>query len=440
MSRELLQPWEPTAADPFDLRKAGHLLRRAAIGGDLELRQKMVRRGPRWAVDQVTSPGAGEREEASMLEDVVALNDPAKLRAYRVWRALHGRHRLREQMSLFWHGHFATSIDKVQSSRLMARHLALFDDLGLGRFDDLVLEVSRDPAMVRWLDSETSVVGSPNENYARELFELFALGRGNYTERDIQGAARAFTGWHLRGESFRFVPHQHDAGEKEVFGRRGNFGGEDVVAMTVRRAESARFVASRLLAFFVHPEPGEAEIEALATVYLHSDRHVGRTLDILLRSRLFFSPRAYRSRIKSPVDYGVGMVRCCGARVSPVMLAEGIGRLGQVLLAPPSVEGWHGERSWITSATWILRANLASEVFASGKEFRFEPEPGEFFEAAASGRERADLAITLLLDGDVSQTGRDSMRALAASRAGRGPGGNAALLHAVQSLPEAHLS
>lgn len=432
----LLEPFEPTAEDPFDLAKAGHLLLRAGFGGSLKEREELVTLGVEAAVDRLFQESPGEDVD-SVFEDAIEFSDIHKARAYRCWRMLRGCHRLRERMSFFWHCHFATSNQKVKNSRMMLKQMATFDRLGLGTFDELLLAVSRDPAMVRWLDNESNVKGRPNENYARELFELFTLGRGNYTEDDIKEAARAFTGWHLRGEVFHFRAGAHDRGVKEVFGKRGRFGGEDIVAMTVRRPASARFLARKLLKFFVHPEPTEEEVEALASAYRRRGRHIGKTLDVLLRSRLFFSSRAYRCRIKSPVDLVVSLVRSLGAGVAPLPLANAASRMGQVLLEPPTVEGWHEERAWISSATWLLRSNFASRLLGGG--LKIKPSVEELFKGHATPRQRADHGLRLLLDGVVSDDARRKIYDFAAGPAAKGPGGTAALLHAIQCLPEGQM-
>ena len=434
--RDLLAAFEPTAQDPFDLAKAGHLWRRAGFGGSLAERQAQVEMGVSKAVDQMFAEGPGEDVD-SAFEDALALADIPRIRAYRFWRMLRGRHRLRERMSFFWHCHFATSNQKVKSTSMMARQMATFDRLGLGTFDELLLAVSRDPAMIRWLDNDTNVKGRPNENYARELFELFALGRGNYTEQDIKEAARAFTGWHLRGESFRFLQGAHDKGDKTVFGKRGRFGGEDIVAMTVRRQASARFIARKLLAFFVHPEPTEEEIAALAALYQQKRRHLGNTLNVLLRSRLFFSNRAYRSRIKSPVDLAVCLVRSLDASVASLPLANAAGRMGQELLEPPTVEGWHEERAWVSSATWLLRGNFAARLFGGG--FKLSPSVDELFKNHATPAQRADLGLRLLLDDAIPDSARERILAFAKGPAVKGAGGVAVLLHAIQCLPEGQM-
>ncbi|MCA8958081.1 MAG: DUF1800 domain-containing protein [Planctomycetes bacterium] len=429
-ARELLAPWQPSVREPFDLARAGHLLRRGAFGGSLALRRSLVARGVDAALDELFDPSSDPQLDAGFT-DVVAFDDIERVRAYWVWRMVQGPPRIRARMTLFWHDHFATSNVKVRSARLMARQLQLFERAGLGKFDALLLEVSRDPAMVRWLDSESNVRGRANENYARELFELFTLGVGQYSEQDVKEAARAFTGWHLRGESFAFRQRFHDGAAKRVLGRRGALGGEDVVALAAAHPASARFVARKLLAFFVHPRPTTAEVDALAAAYRDAGRDLGATLRVLLRSRLFFSPRAWRSRIKSPVDFVVGMVRCLGGRAAPLRLTRAIADMGQVLLEPPNVAGWPGERAWMTSATWLARTNFAGRLFTAA--YKTHPAAATVLERPRPAQ-RADLAIELLLDGVIDDTARQAIHRLAET--GVPP---ADLLHAVQCLPEGHL-
>lgn len=426
----ILQAFVPTARDPFDLRKAGHLYRRAAFGASLAQRQRAVKLGVGKAVAALFE--AGNRAESDgMLPTVLGLGGIENLRAFRVFRMLSGEPRLGERMSYFWHDHFATSNQKVKNVRMMGRQQQLFDQLGLSRFDELLLAVSKDPAMVRWLDNETNVRGRANENYARELFELFTLGEGNYTENDIKQAARAFTGWHLRGESFRFRRGSHDSGEKVVFGKRGRFGGEDIVAMAVAHPAAAPFMAGKILRFFVHPTPTPAEIKAVAALYVAKKRHIGETLRVLLRSCLFFSSRSYRSKVKSPADYVVGVVRSLGAKASPHRLSEVIGRMGQVLLEPPNVAGWKGERAWITSASWLLRMNFAAQMFQG--QFKTRPSAAEML-PQTDPVARANAAIELLLDGDVEDASRRAIHAIAKKSESREN-----LIHAVLSLPEGQM-
>src|SRR5438874_7993993 len=190
---------------------------------------------------------------------------------------------LREKVTLFWHGHFATANSKVDNPGLMQKQNQLFRRKGFGSFRDLLLAVSQDPAMLIWLDGRLNVVGKPNENYAREVMELFTMGIGSYTEHDVREAARAFTGWTLDGSSFHFDPAKHDNKPKTVLGQTGNFNGTDIVDMLAVRPETARFLSRKLFTFFVHDHPSDDEINALAKVYLDSQTHIGAVVTAIFR-------------------------------------------------------------------------------------------------------------------------------------------------------------
>lgn len=434
----LLDPWVPSAADPFDLRKAGHLLRRAGFGGSLRQRRELVRMGVDAAVQSMFPQAATPAVDRAQLDAVVSLGDVERVRSWRVLLALESTAPLRTRMAAFWHDHFATSNLKVLDPRAMALQQALFDEKGLGAFDDLVLGVAQDPAMLRWLDNDVNVAGRPNENFARELFELFALGRGAYTEADVREAARAFTGWHVRDGRFFFARRLHDEGAKTLFGQSGSFGGEQVVRITVEREESARHVARCLLQHFVHPEPTDEEVASLAACYRARQRNLGDTLGVLLRSQVFFSQRAYRSRIRAPSDWVIGLVRSLGAVAAPTDLARAMGQLGELWLEPPSVEGWPGERQWLSEATWLLRTNFAADLL-SGRRGKMAPAADALFGNLTRPADRAKAALLMVVDGDASPEGRQALELLAAGPAARGPEGAAVLLHAACCLPEAQL-
>ncbi len=435
-----LQPYEPSQRDPFDLRKCGHLLRRAGFAASLPRRRELVRAGLTAALAHVQPATDAVPPHDALLREAIAFGDRARVRAFRVWLALRCAHPLRERASYFWHGHFATSDQKVQDPRAMALQMATFDRLGLGRFDDLLAAMGRDPALLRWLDNDVNTAQRPNENFAREVFELFALGRGAYTERDVREAARAYTGWHVRDGVFHIERHLHDAGEKEVLGRRGAFGGDDIAALAAARPESARFLAAKWLRFFVHPEPAEEEVAALATVYERSGRDVGATLRTLLSSRLFFSPRAYRSKVKSPADFVIGTVRLLGGRAAPTALAAAMAGLGETWLEPPSVEGWHGELAWLSPAAWLLRSNFVADL-VGGRRGRLAPSPATMLAGLATPRELARAAALYLLDGDVSAAAQAQLEAVAAASGGESNGAAAKIvvLHAAACLPEYQL-
>jgi uncharacterized protein (DUF1800 family) len=287
---------------------------------------------------------------------------------------------LAEKLALFWHGHFATSVRKVEDPALMWAQMRTFRALGAGRFRDLVAAVSRDPAMIRWLDGNSNRKGAPNENYARELMELFTLGRGNYTERDVREAARAFTGWGAERGGFAFRAEHHDAGAKTVLGVTGALDGDDVVRIVTTRPECARFVSRKLLAFLSHPEPGDAEVSAAAAVFSKTDGDIAAVVRHILLSPGFRSASARRSLVKSPAELVVGAARAVGLPAMPASAAEAMSRMGQTLFAPPTVKGWDGGRAWLASGALLERVRFAWEI---------APRAGA-----------PDAAVDFLLDGD----------------------------------------
>ncbi len=431
--------FEPTARDPFDLRKVSHLLRRAGFAAPLGTRRRLAQKGLDRALAWVMPEDGEQPRLDDRFDDVVATGEIERLRALRVAQALSSRLQLRQRLSYFWHDHFATSNQKLRDPRAMAEQFRTFDRLGSGSFDDLVRALCRDPALLRWLDNDVNTKRQPNENFARELFELFTLGRGNYTEVDIREAARAFSGWHVRDGQFHFAPNLHDSGSKSVFGRTGELDGDDIVDLCVEREDSARFLATRWLQFFVHPEPEDDEVTALARVYRDHGRDVRRTIVTLLQSRLFFSPRAYRSIVKSPAEFTIGAVRLLGGRVAPAFVARVMGALGETWCEPPSVEGWQGGRAWLSPASWLLRSNFVADVLA-GRRGKLRPAPQSLFDRVRPDQ-RAKAALLYLLDGDVDDDGRERIEALAASQQNHGSRAAAAeLLHAVACLPQFQLN
>ncbi|MHC4954466.1 MAG: DUF1800 domain-containing protein, partial [Planctomycetota bacterium] len=289
---ELLKPWQPTRDNPWDADAAAHLWRRAAFAAPHATIEATLKISPADAVARmVDGPESDEATEELefIYQSVLGAGKADGARAWILMRMVRGEHQLREKLALFWHGHFATSLAKVVDLGWMLRQYRLFLRHGLGRFPVLLDAVARDPAMIRWLDNETNRKGQPNENYAREVFELFTLGVGNYTEKDIQEAARAFTGWHIMHEQFHFASSLHDRGEKTVLGQTGAWGGEDVQRIALEQDACGRFLAKKLLRFFVVPEPDEEIVRALGATMKANQYDMAATLRLLFGSRLFFA-------------------------------------------------------------------------------------------------------------------------------------------------------
>jgi uncharacterized protein (DUF1800 family) len=265
---------------------------------------------------------------------------------------------LTERMTLFWHNHFVSSQQKVRLARLMYAQNATFRANALGSFATLLHAVARDPAMVIYLDSAQNRKGAPNENFAREVMELFTLGEGHYTEQDVKEAARAFTGWTYDRAAGTFVerPRLHDDGEKVIFGHRGNFDGDDVLDLILARPETARFVVGKLWREFVSSEPDAASIARIADRFRYAHYDVKVALRDLLLEPAFWAPANRGTLVKSPVEVVVGTLRALDVRPDaglPFALAAA--GMSQVLFAPPNVKGWPGGDSWINSSTLLAR-------------------------------------------------------------------------------------
>ena len=265
---------------------------------------------------------------------------------------------LHEHMVLFWHNHFVSSLQKVRSPALMQQQNHLLRQHALGSFAELLHAISKDPAMLIYLDGASSRKDSPNENFAREVMELFTLGEGQYQEQDIREAARAFTGWRVDPESgtFRPRPAQQDNGEKILFGQRGNFDGDAVLDLLLARPQTARFIVRKLWLEFVSPQPDSKRVEQIARQFGQSGHDLRVALRELLLTPEFWHQAGRAELVKSPVDLVIGTLRTLDIPVTERLpLASVLRQLGQDLLAPPNVKGWPGGENWINSNSLLLR-------------------------------------------------------------------------------------
>ncbi|HVK09800.1 MAG TPA: DUF1800 domain-containing protein, partial [Gemmataceae bacterium] len=356
--RAAWEPWQPTADDPWSAKWAAHLYRRAGFGPNRDELKTAVAAGVSAAVDRLLAgPKDPPRRDRfgfgpPPTDPMTGAPDPglhtAMLRANWLGRMIDGADALREKMALFWHNHFATSVRKVAHAGLMEAQGDLLYRHALGHFRALLTDISRDPAMLVWLDSNQNVRGKPNENYAREVMELFSLGVGHYTEQDVREAARAFTGRHTAGDKFAFNANQHDPGSKTVLGQTGPWDGDDVLRILLEQPACAPFLVRKLYQFFVSESapPPDALLAPLADAFRKSDYDIAVPVRTILRSRVFYSAHAYRQKFKSPVEYAVGVVRAVGVGVTgrvttnPYALLDPLELMGQLLYAPPNVKGW----------------------------------------------------------------------------------------------------
>ena len=380
------------ALQPFrgalDERLAAHLLRRAGFGGTPgEIRryaamtagdavESLVRfpstsdveppevfnRGPYLHELQ----GADSIEKRQLLHRLIA-QDFHGLDNVRVWwlnRMLNSEAPLQEKMTLFWHGHFTSYLN---FSKMMFDQNQLFRRYALGNVRELTHAVSIDPAMVQYLSNGSNLATHPNENYARELMELFTLGIGHYTEEDVRESARAWTG--LRFDRFTetvlFAPSRHGYGLKTFLGRTGNFTGDDVIDIIFAQPQCARFFASALLSYFVYNDPEPELVDGVAALLRKHDFELAPVMSAILRSNVFYGDRAYRALVKSPTEFVVGTYKALGLPQIDLSAATASKQMGQILLQPPNVAGWPGGQNWITSATMIARQNFVVRMVNS---------------------------------------------------------------------------
>jgi uncharacterized protein (DUF1800 family) len=355
----------------WTLADAAHTLRRLQFGYSPDQLKQAVAAGRQATLDRLLSPQPESAEfqevDGVLRTTAVATGNLSDLQVWWLYRMVHSANPLTEKLTLLWHNHFATSQEKVRSVSLMLRQNDLQRAESSGSFAKLLHSMARDPAMLVWLDGEANRRRHPNENFAREVMELFSLGVGNYSEKDIQEAARAFSGWQLRDGEFWFNDNQHDPRPKTIFGETGKFDGNSVVDLCLKQPACARYLAFKLLRAFVMPEPGDAEISAVAERLRLHGLVIGPVMNELVRSQLFYDARHRRSLIKSPLDFVLGMTHSLLEAVRWQPVAQTLAELGQSLFAPPSVKGWDGQRLWITSSTLILRANSATDVATSGR-------------------------------------------------------------------------
>ncbi len=358
----------PSEALPWTRRAAAHFYRRAGFGANVKNLDEAIALTPAEAVRKLLAGNensAGFETQADALaRTVIAGGDPKQLAAAWVYRLLYTPAQLLEKTTLFWHGHFATSAEKVQDAEMMWAQNQLLRDNALREFEPLVQAISRDPAMLVYLDSATNRKAHPNENYARELMELFCLGEGNYTEHDVQQLARCFTGWEIKNKKFRKNSYQHDTDAKQLLGKSGNFDGEDAVRVVLEQAAMPYFIVGKLVRYFVcdEPLPTRELLQPLAEQFRADGLKIGPIITRILSSNLFFSEHAVARKVRSPIELAIGFMRALEGTTNTVRLADSLTKLGHGLFYPPNVKGWDGGRAWINSSTLLGRANLVRDL------------------------------------------------------------------------------
>jgi uncharacterized protein (DUF1800 family) len=386
---------KPLSKDRWDFETAAHLLNRAGFGGPpLEIEKladldhdKAISSlidyevipdptlNPDWAkpdpvrmakIRDVNQHGTPEEKKQLQQENGRLLQlQMIELRGWWLQRMARGPRPFQEKMVLFWHGHFATSVEKVRDAYYIWRQNELFRRLATGNWQQLLVEAGKDPAMLVWLDQAQSQKAHPNENFAREVMELFSLGEGHYTEHDIAEGARALTGWSLEriDQKYIYRPRIHDDGDKTFLGRTGNLDGDDVIAQIVAQPQAARFITAKLWNYFSGQYPSDQLNDALAAVFRANGNNFKPFLRVMFRSEEFYAADIIRNQVKSPVQWLIGSVRVLECDLPPTLVSWGMLRqLGQDLFAPPNVKGWDGGVTWITTNTLLTRYNDAQSL------------------------------------------------------------------------------
>ena len=378
-----------------DVKLMAHLMRRAGFSATRSELEKFLGKGYEHTVEELLSPG----DPGNMPDDLIRryhveqseLRELSGAGAYWLYRMITTNNPLEEKLTLFWHGLFATGYAKLNQARALLNQIDMFRSYGLGNFKDLLIKLSQDPAMIIWLDNNDNHKDAINENYGRELLELFSMGIGNYTEDDVKECARAFTGWTLKNAEYmamragkdsiwpygRIAWHyeyrndDHDEGKKTFLGHEGNFNGEDVIQIIVDQQATAKFVATRLFQFFasddVDSESHDQVISEMVDAYFDSGYEIKAVLRTLFNSDYFKSDECMYSRVKGPVESVVGTARLAGSYQLPQMDVDKLWFqtmfMGQGVLAPPTVEGWHEGVEWIDSGSLVERVNYAAKEF-----------------------------------------------------------------------------
>ena len=377
-----------------------HLMRRSGFGATRYELESYAARGYQETVEKLLgasgSPAITDDLIRRYHHELSGMMGQLHTPSYWLYRMISTDAPLPEKMALFLHGIFATGYPKVVQGKVLMDQIRMFRRYGLGSFRTMLVELSRDPAMIAWLDNNENHNGAINENYSRELLELFSMGVGNYTEQDIKECARAFTGWTIANNDymimrsqrdsiwpygriswhFEYHPEDHDDGEKEFLGERGRFNGEDIVDIICKQRATARFIARHLYHFFVADEPPVPQwpykaprdpeaIEILSQAYFDSNYDMRSVLRVLFNSEFFKSEESWYEKVKSPAELVAGVVRLTGefdqARRQILDRSEQMVYMGQQLINPPSVEGWHQGTEWIDSGTLVERLNFATQ-------------------------------------------------------------------------------
>jgi uncharacterized protein (DUF1800 family) len=420
----LEQIWQHSmaASQPAESVRIGHLLRRAGFGATPQELATYRSLGFTGAVErllnyqQVSDESTEQRLAALNLD----LDKPADQQRWWLLRMAWTQRPLLEKMTLFWHGVLTSSFRKVGGPRFYRRMIVQNQFLrnhAFDTFDNILLGITSDPAMLFYLDLTKSTKNSPNENYARELMELFTLGLGHYTQQDVVEGAAALSGWHVRGLSSYYNPATHSDRIKHFLGHSGNLDYRDVISILAAHPATPWFLSRKLFTFFVYENPSDDDLKPLVETYVQSKHNIGAVMRTLLLSPQFSSAKAYRSRIKSPVEFVVGAYRALQIQDDGARLPQITTLIGQTVFDPPNVAGWPGDKVsafWLNSGTWMMRLNYIDLLLARGVG---SPQNSQPFDLQAvvdanhldSPEHFVDYFASFLLDGQLENERRDQL-------------------------------
>lgn len=426
-------PYRPGAENPWDAVRAGHLLRRAGCGPSWHDLQRALADGPEKTIGQLLR-GSGEAAPYNHEIDGYEAQGPNarpidELRGWWLRRMIETPHPLLERMTVFWHGWFAVSNARVAQPRVTLDHVRMLRANALGNFDALLAAAARDPATLITAGGEENFRAKPNDYLARQLLCQFTVGEGAFSDADARDTARAFTGLFVRGGQLREVPREHDGGPKTILGHSGAWSDRDFARIAAAHPATARRIARALYRHFIaeDTEPPDTVIEPLARGFA-ADRDIGKLVSTILRSNIFFSRFAYRRRVKSPVEFAVGLCRAFEKTVPTLHLGRALADIGQDLYHPPTIKGWAGGTSWINRQTIAARINLARGLFRG--EAPLDPAPILAKYADSGTAPPARRLFDLLLQGDAPEP-------LRAAQTSADP---AAIAAGIASLPEYQMS
>ncbi len=384
--------------------RMGHLLRRAGFGASHSEIDHYLTIGEEKVVKILLE--FNKVDDSSLNNRLESLNlDPhnklKELQSLSLLRMIYSERPLQEKMVLFWHGLLTSAFKKVGKGPHMLNQDKLFRLYALSPYDSLLKAVSKDPAMLIWLDSRVNKKRRPNENFARELMELFSMGVGKFTENDVTEAARAFTGWSIKKDAFYFEKNQHDFGIKTFLGRTGNFDGNDIVDIIMEQPVTSLFISKKLFEFFAYDNPSQDVIIKLAKTFNVNGYSIKHVMEQILTSNEFYSEKAYRAKIKSPAELVAGTIRTLEIETNATNFGYKFTQpMGQVLFNPFDVSGWPDGDGWINSSTLLHRLNFANAIATGyGKSFNYDPTRVLNENRTITTSEIVDYFSRLLLDG-----------------------------------------